>query len=47
MTFHLTGPWKTLMRAKAQIVKILDPGFNRIWQPSFKTFDEFQTFTDQ
>jgi hypothetical protein len=47
ITLHLTGPWRTLMRAKAMIIKLLEPAFSRIWQPSYKTFDEFQIYTAQ
>lgn len=45
ITIYLQGPWKMLMKAKETLIKIVDPSFSRIWQPSFKNFEEFQVFT--
>ena len=46
ITIYLQGPWKTLLVAKETLIKIVNPSFNRIWQPSYKSFDEFQLFTE-
>jgi hypothetical protein len=41
ITIHLQGPWQTLLRAKETLANLVDPAFKRIWQPSYKTFEEF------
>ena len=45
ITIYLHGLWKMLMRAKETLIKIVNPSFSRLWQPSYKNFEEFQIFT--